>query len=332
MKNIKDAKMEATRDGFGKGLLDLGKVNKDVVVLSADLTDSTRAGWFKKEFPERFFSFGVAEQDMVSSAAGFALSGKIPFACTFGVFAAGRAWDQVRVSVDYMNLNVNIVGTHGGISVGEDGHTHQALEEITLMRVLPNMTVLVPGDSVEARKATVKAAAHKGPVYIRLGRNACPVFTRESDTFEIGKARLLRKGDDVTIVACGQMVYEALKAADILAKDKIGARVINFHTLKPADEEIIVKAARQTGAIVTVEEHSVFGGLGGTVSEIVSQKMPVPVNIIGVEGCGQSGTPKELFSCFKLLAADIAGKARAVMKRKSGSKMRASGKGKTRKP
>jgi transketolase len=309
-------KVDATRNGFGKGLLELGRTNKNVVTLSADLTDSTRAGWFKKEFPDRFFSFGVAEQDMISSAAGFALSGKIPFACTFGVFAAGRAWDQVRVSVDYMNLNVKIVGTHGGISVGEDGHTHQALEEVTLMRVLPNMTVIVPCDSFEAKKAAIKSADWDGPVYMRLGRNASPIVTGENGEFEIGKGVVLGRGDDVTIVSCGQMVYEALKARELLAEQRISARVINLHTLKPVDEKLLIKAARETGAIVTVEEHSVYGGLGGVVSEVVSQNSPVPIKIMGMSGCGQSGAPEELFACFSLLAKDVVKEAKAILKKK----------------
>jgi len=306
--------LDMTRNGFGKGLLELGQANKNVVVLSADLTDSTRADWFRKEFPDRFFSFGIAEQDMVSAAAGFALSGKIAFTCTFGVFAAGRAWDQVRVSVDYMGLNVKIVGTHGGISVGEDGHTHQALEEITLMRVLPNMTVLVPSDAVEAKKATIKSADWQGPVYIRLGRSKSSVLTEDSDPFEIGKAVLMKDGGDVTIVACGQMVYEAVKAAEELSKKDIDARVINMHTIKPVDERILIKAAKETGAIVTAEEHSLRGGLGGIVSEVVSQNFPVPVSMIGMTECGQSGAPQELFKCYNLLAEDIAKAAKSVLK------------------
>lgn len=305
-----------TRDGFGKGLLELGRTNKNVVTLSADLTDSTRAGWFKEEFPDRFFSFGVAEQDMISSAAGFALSGKIAFACTFGAFAAGRAWDQVRVSVDYMNLDVKIIGTHGGVSVGEDGHTHQALEEITLMRVLPHMAVIVPCDFLEAKKATMKSAERKGPVYIRLGRNKSPIVTHENDPYEIGKAVLIRGGKDVAIVACGQMVYEAMKAAGILSKEKIDARVINLHTLKPVDGKILIKAAKETGAIVTAEEHSLYGGLGSLVSEVVSQNYPVPVKMIGMTGCGQTGTTEELFKCYNLMAEDIVNAARAVLKMK----------------
>lgn len=308
---------DMNRNGFGKGLLELGKTNKDIVTLSADLTDSTRAGWFKEEFPDRFFSFGVAEQDMISTAAGFALSGKIAFACTFGAFAAGRAWDQIRVSVDYMNLNVKIIGTHGGVSVGEDGHTHQALEEITLMRVLPNMTVLVPCDSVEAKKATLKAAEWNGPVYIRLGRNKSPIITDESDPFEVGKGVLIKSGKDVTIVACGQMVYEAMKAADLLSKEKIDARVINLHTLKPVDEKILIKAAKETGAFVTAEEHSLYGGVGGVVSEVVSQYCPVPIKMIGTKECGQSGSPQELFECYNLMAEDIAKAARDALKMKA---------------
>jgi transketolase len=317
MKKINDkTELEATRDGFGKGLLELGATNKNVVALSADLTDSTRAGWFKKEFPDRFFSFGVAEQDMVSAAAGFALSGKIPYACTFGVFAAGRAWDQVRVSVDYMNLNVNIIGTHAGISVGEDSHTHQALEEIALMRVLPNMTIVVPCDSYEARRMTIKAAERNGPVYIRLGRSPIPIITEKSDPFEIGKGTLVKNGSDVTIVACGQMLYEAMKAADLLSKKKIDARIINLHTLKPVDEKILIKAAKETGAIVTAEEHSIFGGLGGAVSEVVSQNCPVPIKMLGMTECGQSGAPKELFACYNLQAQNIVEAAKAALKMK----------------
>ncbi|MDD5681331.1 MAG: transketolase family protein [Candidatus Omnitrophica bacterium] len=317
MKSVNsELKLESTRNGFGKGLIELGKTNKNVIVLTADLTDSVRAHWFKKEFPERFFSFGVAEQNMIGAAAGFALSGKIPYACTFGVFAAGRAWDQIRVSVDYMNLNVKIVGTHAGISVGEDGYTHQALEEITLMRVLPNMTMIVPSDFEEARKATIRAAAWKGPVYIRLGRNASPVLTEENDPFDIGKGIIVRDGRDVTIVACGQMLYEAIKAAELLSKKGINARIINLHTLKPLDEAILIKAAKETGAVVTAEEHSIRGGLGSAVSEVLSQNCPVPVKMVGLVTCSQSGSPQQLFKCFKLLAEDIAKASEAAIKMK----------------
>src|SRR3989338_4647335 len=255
-----------TRDGFGEALVELGEKREDIVVLSADLTDSTRAGWFKKKFPERFFAMGVSEHDMIGTAAGLALSGKISFACTFGVFAAGRAWDQIRVSVAYMNLNVKIAGTHGGISVGEDGATHQALEEIALMRILPNMTVVVPADAIEAEKATIQAAAIQGPVYIRLGRNPSPVLTKKEDIFKIGKANIIKDGKDVAIFACGQMVYEAIKAGEILEKEGVSARIVNLHTPKPIDKDVIIKAARETGAIVTVEEHTVYAGLGSAVA------------------------------------------------------------------
>jgi len=309
--------MVPTRDGFGKGLVELGKANKDIVVLSADLTDSTRASWFKKEFPDRFFGLGVAEQDMIGTAAGFALEGKVPFACTFGVFASGRAWDQVRVSVAYMNLNVKIVGTHGGISVGPDGATHQALEEIALMRILPNMTVIVPCDAVEARKATIEAAKVRGPVYLRLGRSGMPVITKESDYFGIGKANTIREGRDLTIFACGQMVYEAMLACDALAKEGIKARLVNMHTPKPIDRDAIIKAAMETGAIVTCEEHTVLGGFGSAIAEVVVENCPVPIKMVGIrDRFGVSGESDELFRHFGLTSGDIVKAAHEAIKMK----------------
>ena len=310
-----DAK--STRDGFGEGIVELGKKRQDIVVLSADLTDSTRAGWFKKQFPERFFSMGVSEQDMMSTAAGLALSGKVAFACTFGAFAAGRAWDQVRVSLAYMDLNVNIAGTHGGISVGEDGPTHQAVEEITLMRVLPNMTVIVPCDAIEAKKATIASASCKGPVYLRLGRAKEPIITKEEDPFMIGKAKVLREGKDVAIIACGHEVGESLIACDMLKKQGIDARVINLHTIKPIDKDVIIKAAQETGAIVTAEEHTISGGMGSAVSEVLSQECPVPIEFIGVKDrFGESGAPAELFKLFQLTADDIRDRATKAVARK----------------
>ena len=303
-----------TRDGFGQGLLELGRTNKNVVALSADLTDSTRAGWFKKEFPDRFFSFGVAEQDMLSAAAGFGLMGKIPFVCTFGVFASGRAWDQVRVSVAYMNLNVKIVGTHGGISVGGDGATHQAIEEIALMRILPNMKVVVPADAVQAKKATIEAARIPGPVYLRFGRSAVPTITSEKDFFKIGKGNLIRDGKDVTIVACGQMVWESMVACDILKNEGIAARLIDLHTPKPIDSDLILESARMTGCVVTAEEHTIFGGMGSAVAEVLAENCPVPVKMIGVrDSFGVSGEPEELFKYFHLTSEDIANAARDVL-------------------
>ena len=306
-----------TRDGFGEGIVELGAKRKDVVVLSADLTESTRAGWFKEKFPERFFSMGVSEQDMICTAAGLALSGKIPYACTFGVFAAGRAWDQIRVSVAYMNLNVRIVGTHGGISVGPDGPTHQAIEEITLMRALPNMTVVVPCDAIEAKKATIASASYKGPVYFRLGRSKVPVVTSENDDFEIGKAKILRNGGDVAIIACGHEVYEALVACDILKKEGIEARLINLHTIKPIDSDVIKTAARDTGAIVTAEEHTIIGGMGSACSEILAQEFPVPIEFVGVKDrFGESGSPDKLFEIFGLTAKYIVEAAKRAIARK----------------
>lgn len=311
--------MIPTRDGFGEALLELGRINKNVVVLSADLTDSTRAGWFKKEFPERFMGFGVAEQDMFGAAAGFALSGKVPFACTFGVFASGRAWDQIRISIAYMNLNVKIGGTHGGISVGADGATHQALEEITLMRMLPNMNIVVPCDFIEAKKATMEAVRVNGPVYIRLGRNPTAIITNEKDPFEIGKASLLKEGKDVTIFACGHMVYEALKAAQMLEKHRVSARVINLHTPKPIDRESIVKAARETKAIVTAEEHTIYGGFGSAICEVLAQTCPVPIKMVGIKDkFGESGEPPELFKHFGITAEDIVKAAKEAIKAKTG--------------
>jgi transketolase len=309
--------MKATRDGFGEGLVELGQKRDDIVVLSADLTESTRANWFKEKFPERFFSMGVSEQDMIGTAAGLALSGKIPFACTFGAFASGRAWDQVRVSVAYMNLNVKIVGTHGGISVGEDGPTHQAVEEVALMRILPNMTAIVPCDAIEAKKATIASVSYNGPVYLRLGRAKEPIITKEEDYFEIGKANILRKGKDVAVIANGHEVYEALLACDILKKENIKAQVIDMHTTKPIDREVLIEAARETGAVVTAEEHTILGGLGSAVSEVLVQEYPVPIEFIGVKDrFGESGAPSELFKLFELTAEDIVKAAKRVIKRK----------------
>jgi transketolase len=309
--------MIPTRDGFGKGVVELGQANPDAVVLCADLTDSTRASWFKEKFPSRFFGFGIAEQDMFGAAAGMALMGKIPFACTFGVFASGRAWDQVRISIAYMNLNVKIIGTHGGISVGEDGATHQAIEEIALMCVLPNMTVVVPADAKEAKKATTQSADIKGPVYIRLGRSPSPVVTQDADAFKIGKANVMREGKDVSIIACGLMVYEAMLACEELAKEGISAGLINLHTPKPLDKEAVLNAARTTGAVVTAEEHLLSGGIGSIVSAFLSTNCPVPMKMVGVnDRFGESGKATELFKALHLTSADIIKAAKDVLKMK----------------
>jgi transketolase len=308
---------KATRDGYGKGLVSLGRSNERIVVLSADLTESTRAGWFRDEFPERFFSFGVAEQDMISTAAGFALSGKIPFCCSFGVFASGRAWEQVRVSAAYMNININIGGSHGGVTVGPDGATHQALEEIALMRLLPHMSVVVPCDLIEAERATIASAGIKGPVYLRLGREKLPLITDGYEGFEIGKAHIIREGNDLTIIACGIMVYHAIKASDSLKAEGIGAGVINLHTVKPIDKPAILNAARKSGAIVTAEEHLIACGMGSAVSEVLIQEVPVPVEMVGVrDRFGESGPPWDLIKRLNLMPEDIVIAAKRVLKRK----------------
>lgn len=309
--------MKPTRDGFGEGLLELGRSRREVVVLTGDLGDSTRANWFQKEFPDRFFEMGIAEQDMMGTAAGLALSGKIPFACSFGVFATGRAWEQIRTSICNMNLNVKIGGTHCGISVGADGTTNEALEDISIMRAQVNMTVIVPCDAIEAKKATVASASIRGPVYIRLGRSPAPIVTKENDPFTIGKANLIRDGKDVSLFACGLMVDQALRAADILAKEKIQARVVNMHTVKPVDREAILSACRETGAIVTAEEHTIVGGFGSAIAEVVVEESPVPMVRVGIlDRIGESGEPEELFEAFHLTAKDIAQAARAVIQKK----------------
>lgn len=309
-------KKEATRDGFGRALLELGETNKNVVVLSADLTESVRAHWFRDKYPDRFISHGVAEQDMIGAAAGLALSGKIPFACTFGAFASGRAWDQIRVSVAYMNLNVNIAGSHGGISVGGDGATHQALEEIALMRILPNMTVVVPADGEEAYLATMQAVDIKGPVYLRLGRAPVPVLPRRAP-FKIGKAEILTDGGDITIVACGHMVEKAMIAAGELKSKGIEARVINLHTPKPIDKEALIKAAQETGAVITIEEHTIYGGMGSAVAEVLVEACPVPMKIMGIKGVfGVSGEPDELYEHFGITEKHLVKESEALLKRK----------------
>lgn len=310
-------KMLPTRDGYGYGLLELGAANPDVVVLDADLAKSTRSDWFAAKYPDRFFDIGIAEQDMVGTAAGLSLGGKIPFATTYGVFMAGRAWDQIRTTVCYSDLNVKIAGAHGGISAGGDGATHQALEDIALMRVLPNMRVLVPCDATEARKATVAAGKIKGPCFLRFAREATPVFTEDGDFFEIGKANVLKSGTDATIIAAGPIVYEALLAHDQLAEEGISLRVINMHTIKPLDEAAVLAAARETGAIVTAEEAQIYGGLGGAVAEVLARNVPTPVEMVGiVDTFLECGTPDELAVKYGLTAKDLVIAVKKVIARK----------------
>ena len=293
--------MKSCRDGFGEALLELGRKSKDVVVVSADLAESTRCLEFGNKYPGRFFEVGVAEQNMAGVAAGLALEGLTPFICSFAVFSPGRNWEQIRVSICYNNVNVKIVSSHAGLNVGEDGATHQALEDIALMRVLPNMTVIAPCDFEETKKATLAAAKIKGPVYIRYGREKTPVITSKQSKFQIGKANILRQGKDVTIIACGPMVYEALVAADELAKQKISAEVINCHTIKPLDKATIINSAKKTKKVVTIEEHEVNGGLGSAVAEVLSQNYPVPIKILGVpDKFGESGTAQQLLNKYNL--------------------------------
>jgi len=306
-----------TRDGYGHGLVELGKKNKNIVVLGADLTSSTRSDWFRDEFPDRFIQCGIAEQNMICLAVGLALSGKIPFASTYSVFCPGRNWDQIRVSVAYNKANVKFTGAHAGISVGPDGATHQGLEDIAITRCLPNMTVLAPCDMIETQKATMAAGLMNGPVYLRFAREATQIFTTDKTPFKIGEAQVFRKGKDVSVIACGPIVYEALLAAEELSKEGIDVRVINNPSIKPIDEETIIEAAEQTGAIVTGEDHQVIGGLGSAVAEVLGKYSPVPMEMVGVQDrFGESGQQDELMKEFGLTSEDIKKAIRKVIKRK----------------
>jgi len=297
----KQIELKACRDGFGEALLELGKKNKDVVVVSADLAESTRCLEFGKKYPSRFIEVGVAEQNMIGIASGLALEGEIPFCCSFAVFSPGTNWEQIRLSVCYNQANVKIVSSHAGLNVGEDGATHQALEDMALMRALPNMIVIAPCDFEETKKVVLEATKIKGPVYIRYGREKTPVITTKQSKFQIGQANILRQGKDITIIACGPMVYEALLVAEELAKQKISVEVINCHTIKPIDKATIIKSAKKTGKVVTIEEHQVNGGLGGAVAEVLAQNYPVPMKIIGMpDKFGESGTAEQLLNKYGL--------------------------------
>jgi len=305
----------ATREAYGKALKDLASMNKNVVVLDADLSKSTKTADFKAVAPERFFNMGIAEANMMGVAAGMSTCGKIPYVSTFAMFAAGRAFEQIRNSICYPRLNVKVCATHAGLTVGEDGASHQAIEDLSLMRSIPNMTVINPADAVET-DAVIKAIAEiDGPCYVRLGRAAVNVINdKDTYKFELGKGVTLREGNDLTIVATGIMVDAALEAAEMLAKDGISARVINIHTIKPIDRELLVKAAKETGALVTAEEHSVIGGLGSAVSEVLTEEYPVPVLKVGVQDkFGESGKPNELLEAYGLTAKNIAEKAKKAI-------------------
>jgi transketolase len=309
--------MKKTREGFGHGLVELGETNPSVVVLVGDLSGSTNVSYFAERFPERFVQVGIAEQNMMCVAAGLAAVGKIPFLATYGAFASCRSADQMRVTVAYTDLPVKIGGAHGGISVGPDGATHQAMEEIAIVRAIPNMRMVVPCDYWETKKATLAIAGDRHPYYLRFGRESVPVVTTPDTPFVIGKANVMREGKDLAIVACGVMVYEALVAAENLAARGIEARVLNLHTLKPLDEEAIVRAARDCGAIVTAEEHQIHGGLGGAVAEVVVRHHPVPMEFVAVhDRFGRSGKPEELMAAFGIKSPDVIRAADRVLARK----------------
>ena len=304
----------ATRESYGKALVELADKYENLVVLDADLAAATKTGMFKKAHPERFFDCGIAENNMMGVAAGLALSGKIPFASSFAMFAAGRSFEQVRNSIGYPHVNVKIGATHGGITVGEDGATHQCCEDFSLMRVIPGMVVMSPADDIEARQAVEAAINHVGPVYIRFGRMAVPNVHGENYKFEIGKGVVLKDGKDVTIIANGVEVAEALEAAEMLKEEGIDAAVVNMATIKPLDNELVLEMAKKTGVIVTAEEHSVIGGLGSAVAEYLTEAYPVPVLKVGVKDTfGRSGPAKELLSLFELDAKAIAAKAKQAV-------------------
>ncbi len=296
----------ATRQSYGEALLELGKENENIVVLDADLSGATKTGVFAKEFPERFFNIGISEQDMIATAAGMSTMGKIPYASTFAVFAAGRAYDQIRNSVCYPNLNVKICATHAGITVGEDGATHQMLEDISMMRTLPNMTVMCTSDDTQTKWAVKEIAKIKGPVYLRLCRLSSPVIYEEKTEFEIGKGYQFGAGTAAAVIATGVTVAEALKAKEELLKKGIDIRVIDIHTIKPIDKDIIIKAAKETKRIITIEDHNIIGGLGTAVCEVLSEEYPTKVERMGIkDSFGKSGKAEELMKYFKITAEDI---------------------------
>lgn len=315
-----EVKQKPTRDGFGDGLVQLGAENPNVVALCGDLTDSTRVGWFKEKYPERFIQVGIAEQNMMGIAAGLAVAGKVPFVSTYGVFCPGRNWDQLRVSVCYNDANVKLTGAHTGVSVGPDGATHQALEDIAITRCIPKITVIAPCDYWETKKATIAGGKMIGPVYFRFARENTPIFTTEQTPFEIGKAYLLRdtnKKADVAIIGCGPLLYNALMAAEDLAKEGMEVIVLNNHTVKPMDEKAVIAVAKRAGAVVTVEDHQVMGGMGSAVAEVLSKNHPVPMEFIGMQNTfGESGEPNELIEKYGMGIESIKQAVRKVIKRK----------------
>ncbi len=309
--------MQSTRDAYGSALVELGRTERKLVVLDADVSKATRTAQFAKAFPDRFINVGCAEANLIGTAAGLSLTGKIPVASTFAVFASCRSLDQIRNTVCYPFLNVKIVATHCGITVGADGASHQSIEDIAIMRSLPNMTVVVPSDSIETKKALREAIYHDGPVYVRLGRVPVPNVTTDDSPFSIGKGLVLREGKDVAILACGIMVGIALQAARYLVERDISVKVINMHTIKPLDEQLVVEAAQETGAIATVEEHSILGGLGGAVAEVISRSAPVPLERIGIEDrFAESGQPNELLEKYGLSVEHIVSVVKQLISKK----------------
>ncbi|MEJ5185791.1 MAG: transketolase family protein [Candidatus Geothermincolales bacterium] len=312
---IPDKGSRHTRDAYAEALLELGEKDHRIVVMDADLAKSTQTEKFKERFPDRFIDCGVAEQNLMATAAGLATTGKIVFASSFAMFATGRAYDQVRNTIAYSSLNVKICATHGGVTVGEDGSSHQALEDVALMRLIPGMRVVVPADYYEAREAVKTAAYVEGPFYIRLGRPKFPVLFDDDYRFQLGKAVLMRPGRDVTILACGIMVYNSLVAAEILSREGIEAEVYNVHTIKPLDEETILASAAKTGRVITCEDHSILGGLGGAVAELLSEKLPLPLQRVGIrDQFGVSGGVEELMEHFGLTPGHVAEVARSMMR------------------
>lgn len=311
------AEKQATREAYGKALAELGKTNQNLVVLDADLSKSTKTAEFAKVFPERFINMGIAEQNMACVAAGLATAGKTVFCSSFAMFAAGRAFEQIRNSIAYSQLPVTVAATHSGVSVGEDGATHQAVEDIAIMRSIPGMTVVVPCDGQEAKKAVFALAEYDKPAYLRLGRLSVETVTAEETPFELGKGVVLADGKDAVVFACGLMVQEAVKAREILKADGIDLAVVDMHTIKPLDNELVIKMAKQCGAVVTAEEATVMGGLGSAVAEVLAENCPVPMGRIGVQDSfGKSGKPAQLLAEYKLTADDIAEKVKAVIERK----------------
>lgn len=307
-----------TRSGFGAGLTELGKKNKDVVALCADLTGSLKMNDFKNNHPERFFQIGIAEANMIGIAAGMTIGGKIPFTGTFANFSTSRVYDQIRQSVAYSNKNVKICASHAGLTLGEDGATHQVLEDIGMMKMLPHMTVINTCDFNQTKAATIAIADYQGPVYLRFGRPAVPNFTSSEQKFEIGKAVTLNEGTDITIIATGHLVWEALEASKTLAESNINAEVINIHTIKPLDKDVIIKSALKTGCVVTAEEHMLNGGLGDSVAQVLSRELPTPLEMVGVNDTfGESGTPRQLMEKYGLTAKDIVKASIKVISRKS---------------